>query len=136
VVITINNIKLAVIGLGYVGLPLAVEFAKKRSVDVSDINQKRINELRVRSDHTMEVSGDELPMVDTLSNTTDAEDLESRGVGMVNISTPVDIHKQPDFTLLNKASEMLGFVIRKGALVRALGMSFDNYSKYPMGKIC
>ena len=55
-VITINNIKLAVIGLGYVGLPLAVEFAKKRPVVGSDINQKRINERRVGSDHTMEVS--------------------------------------------------------------------------------
>lgn len=113
----LSNIKLAVIGLGYVGLPLAVEFAKKRSVVGFDINQKRISELKSGHDGTLEVSDDELAVVSHLSFSSSSEELSACNVYIVTVPTPIDEHKRPDLTPLIKASEMLGKVINKGDIV-------------------
>ena len=115
--ITLDNIKLAIIGLGYVGLPLAVEFAKKRPVVGFDIHQNRINELCGGHDHTLEVSDDELHAVDALTFSAIVDDIQNCNVYIVTVPTPIDKHKQPDLTLLIKASEMLGSVLKKGDLV-------------------
>ena len=115
--ISLNNIRLAIIGLGYVGLPLAVEFGKKRPVVGFDIDQRRINELRGGYDHTLEVSDDELQAVDALTFSADVEDIQPCNVYIVTVPTPIDKHKQPDLTSLIKASEMLGSVLKKGDLV-------------------
>src|SRR5690606_39016021 len=101
----LEDIKLAVIGLCYVGLPLAVEFGKKRSVIGFDINQSRINALREGHDSTLEVEDDELRAAPHLSFTADAADLEAANVYIVTVPTPIDEHKRPDLTPLCKASE-------------------------------
>ena len=113
----LDQINLAVIGLGYVGLPLAVEFAGKRSVLGFDINQKRISELSSGYDHTLEVSDDELRSVPALSFTANVGDLKQCNVYIVTVPTPIDKYKQPDLTPLIAASEMLGSVLTKGDLV-------------------
>jgi UDP-N-acetyl-D-galactosamine dehydrogenase len=109
--------KVAVIGLGYVGLPLAVEFAKKRPVVGFDINQNRIDELRDGRDKTLEVSSDELLSVDALRLTANVEDLKKCNVYIVTVPTPIDSHKKPDLTPLIKASELIGSVLEKGDIV-------------------
>ncbi len=115
--ISTSKIKLAVIGLGYVGLPLAVEFARKRPVIGFDIDQHRITALRDGHDHTKEVSDEELRTVDTMVFTGNVEDLKTCNVYIVTVPTPIDKHKQPDLTPLVKASEMLGSVLKKDDLV-------------------
>lgn len=112
-----HDIKLAVIGLGYVGLPLAVEFARKREVIGFDINQTRVDELLKGYDHTLEVDDSELQALDTLSFTTNKNHLSHCNTFIVTVPTPIDEHKQPDLTPLIKASEMLGSVLKKGCLV-------------------
>lgn len=113
----LEDIKLAVIGLGYVGLPLAVEFGKKRSVIGFDINQSRINALREGHDSTLEVEDDELRAATHLSFTADAADLEAANVYIVTVPTPIDEHKRPDLTPLCKASETIGRTLKKGDIV-------------------
>jgi len=115
--ITLDNIKLAIIGLGYVGLPLAVEFAKKRPLVGFDIDQHRINELRGGHDRTLEVSDDELQAVKALAFTHSVTDLKPCNVYIVTVPTPIDTHKQPDLTHLLNASKMLGSVLNRGDLV-------------------
>jgi len=114
---SLGQIKLAVIGLGYVGLPLAVEFSRIRSVLGFDINQKRISELSSGYDHTLEVSVDELGLASALTFTANAADLKQCNVYIVTVPTPIDKHKRPDLTPLIAASEMLGTVLAKGDLV-------------------
>lgn len=109
--------KIAVIGLGYVGLPLAVEFGKKYPTIGFDINASRISELKNGVDSTLEVSEGELKQVDSLSYSSDINDLKSANIYIVTVPTPIDAHKQPDLTPLTKASEMLGGVIDKGDVV-------------------
>lgn len=109
--------KLAIIGLGYVGLPLAVEFGKQRPVVGFDINRDRIAQLRQGSDSTLEVSGNELAAARQLEFTSDESDLKGCDVYIVTVPTPINGHKQPDLTPLIKASELLGRVISKGAVV-------------------
>jgi len=113
----LEDIKLAVIGLGYVGLPLAVEFGKKRSVIGFDINQSRIDALREGHDSTLEVEDDELRAATHLSFTADAADLEAANVYIVTVPTPIDEHKRPDLTPLCKASETIGRTLKKGDIV-------------------
>ena len=115
--VTLDNIKIAIVGLGYVGLPLAVEFGKKRSVVGFDINQKRISELKSGHDATLEVSDDELVSVSHLSFASAPCELAACNVYIVTVPTPIDEHKRPDLTPLIKASEMLGNVINKGDIV-------------------
>ncbi len=112
-----NEIKLAVIGLGYVGLPLAVEFGKKVPTLGFDINQRRIEELNNGQDNTLELSPEELKDAPLLSYASDAAALEGCNVYIVTVPTPIDKHCRPDLTPLEKASTMLGGVIRKGDVV-------------------
>ncbi|NLA50691.1 MAG: Vi polysaccharide biosynthesis UDP-N-acetylglucosamine C-6 dehydrogenase TviB [Alcaligenaceae bacterium] len=113
----LEDIRLAVIGLGYVGLPLAVEFAKKRSVIGFDINQSRVEELKDGKDHTLEVEAEGLKAAKYISYTADAEDLRAANTYIVTVPTPIDEYKRPDLTPLLKASEMLGKVLSKGDIV-------------------
>ncbi|AKX45920.1 Vi polysaccharide biosynthesis protein VipA/TviB [Thiopseudomonas alkaliphila] len=112
-----NISRLAVIGLGYVGLPLAVEFGKKRSVVGFDINQARINELIAGHDATLEVSDTELADAKQLCFTAKLDDLADCNVFIVTVPTPINEHKQPDLTPLIKASETIGKVLKKGDIV-------------------
>jgi UDP-N-acetyl-D-galactosamine dehydrogenase len=109
--------KIAVIGLGYVGLPLAVEFGKSRPVIGFDINGGRIKALRSGRDTTQEVSADELNDANHLSFTTDSADLAAASIYIVTVPTPIDSHKRPDLTPLIKASETLGRVLKRGDIV-------------------
>jgi UDP-N-acetyl-D-galactosamine dehydrogenase len=109
--------KLAIIGLGYVGLPLAVEFGKKRQVVGFDINQKRIDELKSGNDFTLETTAEELHDATFLSYTTNLEDLRDCTCFIVTVPTPIDEHKRPDLTPLVKASESVGKVLKKGDIV-------------------
>ena len=114
---TANVKTIAVIGLGYVGLPLAVEFGKARPVIGFDINAGRIDALRVGHDATLEVSKDELATADQLTFTSDPADLAAASIYIVTVPTPIDAHKRPDLTPLLKASEMLGGVLKRGDIV-------------------
>lgn len=109
--------KIAVIGLGYVGLPLAVEFGKRRPVIGFDINQSRIDALRDGQDSTLEVSDDELREAAHLSFSTDPADLAEATIYIVTVPTPIDKHKRPDLTPLIKASETLGKALKRGDIV-------------------
>ena len=112
-----DDLKLAIIGLGYVGLPLAVEFGKKRGVVGFDINQARVDELKSGRDHTLEASPEELATAKYLSYTTALEDLCTCNCFIVTVPTPIDQHKQPDLTPLIKASETIGKVLKMGDIV-------------------
>ncbi|MCV2218243.1 Vi polysaccharide biosynthesis UDP-N-acetylglucosamine C-6 dehydrogenase TviB [Thauera sp. Sel9] len=114
---TLADIKLAVIGLGYVGLPLAVEFAKQRDVLGFDINQARIDALKGGHDATLEVSDEELREAAGLRYCADVQNLAACNVFIVTVPTPIDEHKQPDLTPLVKASETIGKVLKKGDIV-------------------
>ncbi|MBL4860175.1 MAG: Vi polysaccharide biosynthesis UDP-N-acetylglucosamine C-6 dehydrogenase TviB [Acinetobacter sp.] len=112
-----SNLKIAIIGLGYVGLPLAVEFGKKVPVVGFDIHQKRIDELKSGQDHTLEVSPDELLQATQLSFSADLADLESCNFYIVTVPTPIDEFKQPDLTPLIKASQSIAQVLSAGDIV-------------------
>ncbi|EMO84807.1 Vi polysaccharide biosynthesis UDP-N-acetylglucosamine C-6 dehydrogenase TviB [Leptospira santarosai] len=112
-----KKINLSVIGLGYVGLPLAVEFGKKRKVIGYDINPSRIHELQAGKDRTLEVSSNELMESKYLSFTTSQEDLKVCNVYIITVPTPIDAYKRPDLTPLLKASKLVGEVLKKGDIV-------------------
>lgn len=113
----IQDVKLAVVGLGYVGLPLAVEFGKKRSVLGFDINSRRIAELKDGQDHTLEVDSAELAEAVHLRFTSEAVHLSEANVFIVTVPTPIDEYKQPDLTPLIRASETIGKVLKRGDIV-------------------
>jgi UDP-N-acetyl-D-galactosamine dehydrogenase len=113
----IKDIKLAIIGLGYVGLPLAVEFGRKRSVVGFDINQRRIDELKAGNDFTLETTQEELTAAQQLIYTTQLDDLRSCNCYIVTVPTPIDHYKRPDLTPLIKASETVGKLLKKGDIV-------------------
>ncbi len=108
---------IAIIGLGYVGLPLAVEFGKRRTTIGFDINQARITELQSGQDHTLECSPEELQNSTHLLYTASAEDLHQAQIFVVTVPTPVDMANRPDMTLLVKASETVGKVLKSGDVV-------------------
>lgn len=112
-----SNPKLCVIGLGYVGLPLAVEFGKKMTTLGFDINQARVDALRAGTDHTLELTTAELQAADQLSFTTAEADIKGADVYIVTVPTPISNSYQPDLTPLEKASALLGRVINKNAIV-------------------
>jgi UDP-N-acetyl-D-galactosamine dehydrogenase len=112
----LTEIKVAVVGLGYVGLPLAVEFSKKVSVMGFDISQSRISELSRGVDNTLEVSSQELE-ASSLQYSSLVEDLKDCDVYIVTVPTPIDAFNQPDLRPLMRASEMLGSVIKKGDVI-------------------
>ncbi len=112
-----SEIKLGVIGLGYVGLPLAVEFGKKRLVVGFDINEKRIKELTLGEDRTLEVSSGELGEAKFLHFSHDREDLLDCNVFIITVPTPIDAHKRPDLKPLLKASQLVGEILKVGDIV-------------------
>lgn len=109
--------KIAVIGLGYVGLPLAVEFGKHREVLGFDINTARVAELQSGKDSTLEVTSEELARASHLRYSTNLEDLRTCKVFIVTVPTPVDQANRPDMTPLVKASETVGKVLSRDAVV-------------------
>lgn len=113
----LSSIKLAIVGLGYVGLPLAVEFGKSRSVVGFDINQKRIASLNKGHDYTLEVEDDELKQAEGLIFSSDSADLTECNVYIVTVPTPIDENKQPDLTPLIQASEIIGKTLTRGNVV-------------------
>lgn len=114
---SLETSKIAVIGLGYVGLPLAVEFGKHRPVVGFDINTKRIEALQAGHDSTLEVSDDELAEAGNLRFSSSLSDLEGCNTYIVTVPTPIDGHKRPDLTPLIKASETIGKVLKRGDVV-------------------
>ncbi|NRD69951.1 Vi polysaccharide biosynthesis UDP-N-acetylglucosamine C-6 dehydrogenase TviB [Psychrobacter okhotskensis] len=113
----INNIRIAVIGLGYVGLPLAVEFGKQHSVVGFDINASRIAALIAGSDHTLEVSDEELAEATHLRYSSDIQVLKDCNFFIVTVPTPIDDFKQPDLTPLINASKAIGTLLKKDDIV-------------------
>lgn len=113
----LENIKLAVIGLGYVGLPLAVEFGKIRSVVGFDLNPKRIADLRLGVDATLEIDAKGLSDATHLSFSDDSEKLRSCNCFIVTVPTPIDEHKRPDLTPLIGASRTIGQVLKRGDII-------------------
>ena len=113
----LNNSTIAVIGLGYVGLPLAVEFGKKRVVIGFDINVKRIADLESGLDHTLEISSEELAYAKQLSFTSYIAKLKAAQVFIVTVPTPIDSANRHDLTPLIKASEIVGKSLKKGDVV-------------------
>ena len=116
-VVALDGIKLGVIGLGYVGLPLAAEFGKVRSVVGFDINAKRITELEAGKDSTLELSPKELAEAKHLRFASGVESLKECNLFIVTVPTPIDAHKRPDLTPLIKASETLGRILKRGDIV-------------------
>jgi len=114
---TLNDIRLAIIGIGYVGLPLAVEFGRKRSVVGFDISQRRVDELKSGNDLTLETTIEELKAAKHLSYTTNIDELCACNCYIVTVPTPIDEHKRPDLAPLLKASETIGKVLKKGDIV-------------------
>ncbi|MCG9095359.1 Vi polysaccharide biosynthesis UDP-N-acetylglucosamine C-6 dehydrogenase TviB [Laribacter hongkongensis] len=111
------DIRLAIIGLGYVGLPLAVEFGRKRSVVGFDIHAPRIAELQAGRDHTLETTPEELAQADKLSFTSEPAVLKRCNCFIVTVPTPIDEYKRPDLAPLIKASETVGRALKPGSIV-------------------
>ena len=113
----IENLKIAIIGLGYVGLPLAAEFGKHRTVVGFDINKKRVDELKNGNDFTLEVSSDDLKKATYLSYTTELDGIKDCNFYIVTVPTPIDDNNAPDLKPLESASKSVGEVIKKGDIV-------------------
>lgn len=113
----IDNVVLAIVGLGYVGLPLAVEFGSKIPTIGFDISQERITELNAGYDHTLEVSATRLQSINKLSYTSHLDDLHDANVFIVTVPTPVDEYKQPIMKPLLTASASLGGILKQGDIV-------------------
>jgi len=111
------NKKIALIGLGYVGLPLAVEFGKKRTVVGFDINRPRIDDLKNGVDSTLETTSKELKDATHLSYTTNLDDVKDCEIFIITVPTPIDKHKRPDLTPLEISSEAVGSILKKGDIV-------------------
>ena len=113
----LRNLRIGVVGLGYVGLPLAVEFGKRFSTVGFDIKADRVDELRKGHDSTLETDEAELASATKLSFTTKLADLKTCRVFIVTVPTPIDEYKRPDLTPLVKSSESVGQVLKKGDVV-------------------
>jgi UDP-N-acetyl-D-galactosamine dehydrogenase len=112
-----GSIKIGIVGLGYVGLPLAVEFGKNYTTLGFDINKERVSALLAGHDSTLEVTSQELSNSLNISYSSDVSELSLCNVYIVTVPTPIDEHNNPDLTPLQKASEMLGGIISKGDIV-------------------
>ena len=110
----LDKVKIAVIGQGYVGLPLAIEFGKKYSTIGFDINQARIDELTKGVDHTNEASPEQLRSAKQLTFSTNISDIKECNIYIVTVPTPIDEFKTPDLKPLRAASQMLGEILKKG----------------------
>ncbi|WP_166421194.1 Vi polysaccharide biosynthesis UDP-N-acetylglucosamine C-6 dehydrogenase TviB [Pseudoalteromonas sp. Z1A8] len=114
---SLTDLKIGIIGLGYVGLPLAVEFGKKYPVLGFDINKNRVDALQNGHDATLEVSDSELADVKNLTFSCDKQELAECNIYIVTVPTPIDDGNAPDLTPLRKASELLGEFVKKGDVV-------------------
>lgn len=112
-----NEKKIALIGLGYVGLPLAVEFGKKRTVVGFDINLNRIEDLNSGIDSTLEITKEELRCAVHLSYTANLDDIKDCEIFIITVPTPIDKHKKPDLTPLEMSSKAVGSILKKGDIV-------------------
>ena len=112
-----KNKKIALIGLGYVGLPLAVAFGKKRQVVGFDTNEKRIKELRFSNDLNLETSKKELLEATNLTFTQSEDDIKDCNIYIVTVPTPIDTNKKPDLTILKSASQTIGTCLKNGDIV-------------------
>ena len=112
-----ENIKIGIIGLGYVGLPLAVEFGRLYDTIGFDIDGKRVSELRNGYDKTLEIDDELLSSIEKLEFTTDLEVLREANIFIVTVPTPIDAYQQPDLTPLKKASSLIGSIIKKDDIV-------------------
>lgn len=115
--LSLDNLKIGIIGLGYVGLPLAVEFGKKYKTLGFDINQTRVNELKTGHDSTMEVTPKELENTNLLEFSFDDVNLKNCNIYIVTVPTPIDDNNAPDLTPLRKASELIGHYVKKDDVV-------------------
>ena len=115
--ITLENTHIGILGLGYVGLPLAVEFGKRFPTTGFDINAPRVEELKSGKDSTLEVEPEELTTAKQLTYTSNKNDLKACNVYIVTVPTPIDDYKRPDLSPLYGASRMLGDIISKGDVV-------------------
>lgn len=113
----LNDIRIAVVGLGYVGLPLAVEFGKKFDVVAFDVNKIRIDQLSQGIDHTLELTEKQIQGSRRLTFTSSSDDLYKANFYIITVPTPVDQHNRPDLTPLIKASETVGKCLQKGDIV-------------------
>ena len=113
----IKTKNICLIGLGYVGLPLAVEFGKKRQVVGFDINNDRVNALQSGFDSTLETTSEELAEAIYLSYTNQVKDIQDCEIYIVTVPTPIDELKKPDLTYLEKSSEMIGTILKKGDII-------------------
>ena len=121
--------KIAVIGLGYVGLPLAVEFGKRRSIIGLDINPSRINELKNGIDSTLETTDQELQDTIHLSYTTNLDNVKDCEIFIITVPTPIDKHKRPDLTPLESSSEMVETTTEIYHYSNEGGISWCNFAK-------
>ena len=115
--LNINDIKIAVIGLGYVGLPLAVEFGRKLDVVGFDINQRRLDELKSGLDSTRETTSREIKRAKKLTLSSKITDIQECNFFVVTVPTPVDEDKIPDLSLIKSASKTVGSVLKKNDIV-------------------
>ena len=113
----INNTRIAIIGLGYVGLPLAIEFGKAIPTIGFDINQARIDELKSGADSTLEVSPEEMLEATLISYTSNLDDIKDCNIFIVTVPTPIDEYNNPDLTPLEKASASVGKILKEGDIV-------------------
>lgn len=114
---SLENIKIGIIGLGYVGLPLAVEFGKKYPTVGFDINQQRIDELTKGIDRTKETEKEDIELSTQLTFTTQSEQLIDCNVYIITVPTPIDVFKKPDLRPLLSASKTVGKVLGKDNIV-------------------
>ncbi|MDH3355419.1 MAG: nucleotide sugar dehydrogenase [Chromatiales bacterium] len=112
-----DNIKIGMIGLGYVGLPLAVEFGKIIPIVGFDVSAKRINELKAGKDSSLEVEKKNISHASQLTFTSNTQDLADCNVYIIAVPTPIDNHNRPDLTALKHASHTVGFVLSEGNVV-------------------
>jgi UDP-N-acetyl-D-galactosamine dehydrogenase len=115
--LSLANLKLAIIGLGYVGLPLAIEFGRQRSVLGFDTNLARIDELKLGRDHTLEITPEDFKFAKYLSFTNSYDDLQDCNCFIVTVPTPIDDHKQPNLAPLINATETIGKILKSGDIV-------------------
>ncbi len=113
----VQDCKIGILGLGYVGLPLAVEFGKQYQTVGFDLNEKRVHELSEGKDSTLECSSQELASATKLTYTSSLQSMKSCNVIIVTVPTPIDEHKKPDLTPLIRASQMIGEIVKKGDVV-------------------
>ena len=132
---TIDDLVVGVIGLGYVGLPLAVEFSKQRVVRAFDIDRLRVQEIRSGFDRTMEVTSSELKAACNLKLSHNISDLKNCNCYIVTVPTPIDENKNPDLSALFTASEMVGGLLNDEDLVIFESTVYPGLTEYECGKV-